>query len=331
MADYKQPQPRFVLLKGTRATTLVRRLLAKTVPAAVVDNIDRMAARMVSLHLSRGRTFEQSSECQSASTLMSVVVPIHDAPFVTKRCLASLERYGKRAEIILVDDGSRLPETAAIIREFSNRNGWNVISNARAGGHSAACREGARVASRPYLCLLNSDTVVTPWCWRGIQRAFAADSSIGAVGPSTSYSGNQQALNVAIYCRSHWNDSQICAFAERLMAVPLQPELFDLSWISGFAFFIRRNLWEQLGGFDQHLPDYGNEVELCRRVTKSGYRIVWVRTAYIHHLGQLSYRATMGQHEISQRKVGALRYIVDIHNWQPSDGSPAGDRPAQSK
>ena len=324
MSGPKKLRPRFMLLKGTRTTTWLRRLVARAVPASVVDKIDRMAATTVSLHLSRSRTFEQSGECQNASSVMSIVVPIHDAPSVTKRCLASLERYAEQAQIILIDDGSKLPDTVAVIREFSSRNGWKVISNPKAHGHSTACSQGVEAASRSYLCLLNSDTVITPWCWRAMQGAFETDPSIGVAGPCTSYSGNEQALNVAIYCRSYWNDSQICAFAERLMAAPLQPELLDLPWISGFAFFIRRSLWEKLGGFDRNLPDYGNELELCRRVAKLGLRIVWVRTAYIHHLGQLSYSDTIGQSQISLRKMEAMRYIAETSSWQPSDGSPTG-------
>lgn len=61
-----------------------------------------------------------------------------------------------------------------------------------------------------------------------------------------------------------------------------------LGW--GFALFIRRSLWEQAGGFDQRLPDYGNEMELCRRIAEEGYRLVWIRNSYIHHFGQQSYR-----------------------------------------
>src|SRR5262249_16456148 len=173
------------------------------------------------------RVFEQPLDHRWASQSMSIIVPIHDAPQVTNRCLASLERYARDAEVILVDDASKAPATIDIVREFSSRNGWKVIWNGTAGGHSAACAWGASLATRPYLCLLNSDTVVTPWCWRPIQEAFESDPSIGAAGPSTSTSGNEQALEVAVPCRFHWNDSQICAFAERLAVAPSPPPILD--------------------------------------------------------------------------------------------------------
>jgi GT2 family glycosyltransferase len=59
--------------------------------------------------------------------------------------------------------------------------------------------------------------------------------------------------------------------------------------VGGFALFIRRSVWEECGGFDPNLPHYGNEVELCKRISKQGWRIVWTRNSYIHHLGGQSY------------------------------------------
>jgi GT2 family glycosyltransferase len=64
----------------------------------------------------------------------------------------------------------------------------------------------------------------------------------------------------------------------------------DVAWVAGFAFFIRRGLWEQVGGFDQRFPDYGNESDLCRRLAEEGYRRVWIRNSYIHHFGEQSYK-----------------------------------------
>ncbi|MGO9577741.1 MAG: glycosyltransferase [Terriglobales bacterium] len=253
----------------------------------------------------------QAAKDKLASASMSIIVAIHDAPSVTKRCLSSLERYATKSEVILIDDGSRMTETKDLIRGFSGRNGWTAIRNAEARGHSAACEAGARLASRPYLCLLNSDTVATPWCWRTIEQAFDTDARIGVAGPSTSASGNQQTLALAEYCRFDWNESQIYAFAKRQMTARSRPVIVDLPWADGFAFFIRRSLWQELGGFDPNLPDYGNEIDLCKRATNLGHRIVWVRNSYIHHLRHQSYAETIGEHEITSRISAACQYISE--------------------
>jgi GT2 family glycosyltransferase len=296
----------------------LKRALKEGPPGALVRFARQKRNQMVTRSLRPDRIFEQPLEHRLAGRAMSVIVPIHDAPAVTRSCLASLECYGTKAEVILVDDGSKLAETVETIREFSGRCGWKVVSNSQPSGHSLASAAGARLATKPYLCLLNSDTVVTPWCWLPVQQAFHQDSTIGVVGPSTSRSGTQQALPVARDCRFDWNENQICGFAERLLRAHLLRPLVDLPWIGGFALFIRRSLWHKLGGFDHDLADYGNEVELCKRVTKACYRAVWARRAYIHHYAAQSYTQVMPLHEIEQKRVTGAQFARDKHKALPA-------------
>jgi GT2 family glycosyltransferase len=142
-----------------------------------------------------------------------------------------------------------------------------------------------------------------------VQEAFELDRNIGIAGPSTSVASTSQVLSLAANQGTYWNDNQICAFAERLLTQSQEPAVVDLPWISGFAFFIRRSLWEQFGGFDPKIPDYGNEFELCSRVAEKGYRMVWVRNSYIHHFGGQSYANVIGEEGIRAQVQAADTYI----------------------
>ncbi len=119
----------------------LRRLLPRPVMSGLLDLKRRVLAR----DFSRDVEFGQSPEDAQASAAMSVVVPIHDAPKVTRRCLASLEKYASKSEIILVDDASKLAETLEVIRYFSSRNGWKVVRHQEPRGHSEACRAGCNL------------------------------------------------------------------------------------------------------------------------------------------------------------------------------------------
>jgi hypothetical protein len=285
-------------------------------PEFVLENLRKLKlrARPIPSDLPSHIEFEQSPEDSQASATMSIIVAIHDAPQVTRRCLASLEKYAPESEIILVDDASKLTETLEVIRDFSTRNKWKALRHEKSLGHSESCRDGANLATRPYLCLLNSDTVVTPWCWRRVKEVFEQDPKIGVAGPSTSNSGNPQTLALAEDQGPFWNDNQICAFANRLLNQFPEPVVTDLTWLSGFAFFIRRSLWEQVGGFDQNLPDYCNEYELCNRIAEEGYRMVWIRNCYIHHFGRQSYRSAVGNKGIYERTQSARLYLKQKNN-----------------
>lgn len=279
-------------------------------PRIVAVGLRELKEWVLSREFPRNAEFSWAQEDAEASESISVVVPIHNAPAVTRRCLASLERFAQGAEIIVVDDASHDAETLAAILHYSSGNGWKVVRHEKPLGHSAASEAGASLATRPYVCLLNSDTVVTPWCWRRVKEVFESDQKIGVVGPSTSSSGNIQTLPLALRLCTYWNDSQICAFAGRLLKECYEPTVSDLPWVCGFAFFIRRSLWSELGGFDKNLPDYGNEIDLCRRIVEKGYRTVWVRNAYIHHFGSQSYGDTIGHESIAERVQAAAAYIA---------------------
>jgi GT2 family glycosyltransferase len=262
--------------------------------------------RLYSLTLPSRVEYEQPLEQKEATREFSVVVPVHDAPEVIGRCFLSLERYAPKAQIILVDDGSKMQQTRNLIDDYADRNSWKLIRYPESEGHSRACESGAREATRRFLCLLNSDTVVTPWSWSAVLAAFEADETIGVAGPSTSWAINEQMIPIASECRHLWTDGQIFSYALRYTSSQSPESWVDLPEDAiGFAFFIRRGLWEQLGGFNIGLPDYGNEYDLCMRAKQRGYRVVWVKGSYIHHFGRMSYSGLGEQEERKKRMRGA--------------------------
>jgi GT2 family glycosyltransferase len=155
---------------------------------------------------------------------------------------------------------------------------------------------------------------MTPWSWRAAQEAFEADPRIAVTGPTTSHATTPQMIKRAELCRHYWNDAQVCGFAKYYAEKVRSRGWVDLPEVGGFAFFVRRDVWEELGGFDQDLPDYGNEVEFCRRITKSGRRIVWTQKSYIHHLGNQTYSGPrFGKNYIYEKSLRALEYIERKH------------------
>lgn len=289
-------------------------MIRKYIPESIKKRYRLIRAKLLSIGLTLCGTFEQPKDEVEASKDISVVVAIHDSPELTRRCFESIEKYSANAEIILVDDASQLRETVDLIRDYEQRNGWIVFKHSKALGHSRSCEAGSRFATRPYLCFLNSDTVVTPWSWRGAKEAFDSDPQIAVTGPTTSRASTKQTVRRAEYCRHYWTNNQICAFAERYISKQQPRSWVDLPTVDGFAFFIRRIIWEEFGGFDPRLMDYGNETELCKRLSETGFRIVWTQNSYIHHFGEATYSRIMSTNEIRQKRIAARDYINSVRN-----------------
>ena len=279
------------------------------IPGIVRSPYRYVRMRLLSIGLRSKGPFALPDDEKEASGAVAIIVAVHDAPEDTLRCLNSLERFRGDAEVIIVDDGSKLDPVRRMLDDFCARNGWKLVRNAHALGHSRASEAGVSVSTKPFVCLLNSDTVVTPRSWLGIARAFDNSPRVAVAGPSTSRTPTPQAVHRAHLCSHYWSDEQIWCFAEKYVASHRAEPLVDLPYAGGFAFFVRRAVWDEIGGFDKNLPDYGNEMEFCRRVRHSGYRIVWSRDSYIHHLGGKSYGRTLGFAGIEDRCQRADSYI----------------------
>jgi O-antigen biosynthesis protein len=270
-------------------------------------------AWFLTLDLHSSGNFSLSPDEQKTSSEISVIVAVHNAPKVTRRCLDSLQKFAGNAEIIIVDDASSLGEVKQMTEDFCRRNNWGLMRNDKALGHSRASEMGISVSKKPYVCLLNSDAIVSSKSWNGAVQAFESSQQIAIVGPSTSYTVGSQVVRRACHCRHYWSDKQIWCFAEKYFARQKNPLLVDVPFVGGFAFFVRRSVWDTLGGFDKNLPDYGNEMEFCQRVKRAGLRIVWTKSSYIHHLGNESYGKAIGLEAIKKRSLQALAYSQKKH------------------
>jgi GT2 family glycosyltransferase len=283
------------------------------IPALVREVMSRSRAALLSLDLWLGETPELPEQERAVSGDFSVIVPIHDAPEATERCLSAIRRYGGNAQVILVDDGSRLESTRGLIRQTVEDTSWELIRHDVPTRHSRACEAGGKLATRKYLLFLNSDAIITPWTWLAPSEAFDADPAIAVVGPSTCLNPHQLASPRASRCARHWTNEQIYAFAGKYVRRHRLDPLVDLQEASGSAFFVRRDVWERCDGFHPELPDYGNESELCKRLLRDGGRIVWTRAAYIHHIGACSIRNVISAQEKQRRHEAARKFIDELY------------------
>ena len=216
----------------------------------------------------------------------SIIIPVKDQPELTARCFDSVLRNAADAEIIAVNDASEEAETAAVLSRFESSGGI-VISNSQAEGHTRATHRGVDISTRPLLCLLNNDTVLTASALTLLGAALD-EATVGSTGPTTSRCATEQTNSYAEWRRWKWTDQEIDGFST-YMRRRCRNQFADLDYVGGFAFCIRREVWDQFGGFNLRLPDYGNEKELCKRLANSGLKQRWVKDAYVHHLGNASY------------------------------------------
>ena len=240
--------------------------------------------------------------------MFSIVIPVKDQSKIVRMCLDSLVKYYPQQEIVIVDDGSTESRTISLLTEYCTKYNWKLFRNEKSVGHSGACELGIENSTNENICLLNSDTIVSSNGLQILSDVLDNNKDIAVAGPSTSSASGPQMLKQYYDKRFYMTQEDIESAAKSLEN---ETELVDLPLICGFAFFIKKSVFNSAGKFDQNLSCYGNEKELLIRIRYAGYRTVWVKNSFILHLGKMSY-SNSGV-DVPRAQVDADRYIIKKH------------------
>lgn len=160
-------------------------------------------------------------------------------------------------------------------------------------GFGPANNVGARQAKSDILLFLNQDTVVEPASLREFIEALKERPRWGAAG-GTVYDGDGE-----LECSTGSYPTMTSLVLNRLlMTLPFLRPLFGYSafqhwkgydrerkvgWVTGAYLWIRRDVFEQLGGFDENIFLYCEDVDLCYRTVELGYDCLYLPVGPITH------------------------------------------------
>ena len=212
-------------------------------------------------------------------------------------CLRSLGQHEPAAEVVVVDWASDA-DAVARLRAAHPEVRWQVESGNR--GFGAGVNLAARLATAPWLLLLNPDAAVGPGVTDTLVACAAAEPRVAVVGPRIlDADGSIQAsarrfpgASAVLGGRSTWltrlwPGNPLSRF--NLLASEVQaPRAVD--WVSGACMLIRREAFEAVGGFDEGYFLYWEDADLCRRLQTAGWRTVYHPGAEVHHTAARSSR-----------------------------------------
>jgi GT2 family glycosyltransferase len=216
--------------------------------------------------------------------IVSIIIPVHNKLSFTLRCLAALQQLDSRRtfEVIVVDDGSS-DETGMRLGAWP---GLRLVSNLVNRGFVLACNVGAAAARGKYLVFLNNDTEVQVGWLDALIDAFEVYPDAGLVGSRLLYPNGrlQEAGGIVFSDGSAWNYGHLDD--------PNKPEysyLREPDYVSGASAAIRRDVFEELGGFDEAFaPGYYEDVDLAFRVRAAGHRVYYQPLSNVIHFEGIS-------------------------------------------
>lgn len=216
---------------------------------------------------------------------VSIIIPAFNQFEYTWRCLKSVAvaTWGLSFEVILMDDCSNdetvtLPERISGLRYFRQERNKHFILN---------CNEGARAARGRYLYFLNNDTELTPNSVRALLQTFWDFPEAGVVGSKLIYpDGSLQEVGCAI-----WENGEGHTFGrhERDPLLPQYRYLRECHYVSGASLMLPRNLFDQVGGFDErYIPAYCEDSDLCMSVHAARRKVYVQPMSVVIHYERVS-------------------------------------------
>lgn len=218
----------------------------------------------------------------SDTPVVSIIVPTYGQIPFTLRCLSAVAEhtFSLPIEVIVVDDAWADPEGAAL----SFVRGIRLVRNDANLGFLRSCNKAAARAKGQYLCFLNNDTQVMDGWLEPMLSLFDQRGDTGAVGAKLLYPDGrlQEAGGIIWQDGSGWNFGRLEDAAR-----PEYNYVREVDYCSGAALTVRREVFNDLGGFDdRYAPAYFEDSDLCFRLRRSGLKVLYQPASrVVHHEG----------------------------------------------
>ena len=222
--------------------------------------------------------------------MISIVIVQHTKGDLTARAIATLRDHTTCPhEIIVVDNASPDGSAERVVRECPGISLIRLETNA---GFGAANNAGVRASKGELLLFLNNDTESVEDPLTPVAARFAADPGLGVLGPRLVNQDRSFQLSAGHL------PSFLGEIGDKLLYNAVDREIpgartvaaasFDrerrVGWVTGAALFIRKSLFEVLGGFDERFFMYFEDKDLCSRAAVLGAVVLYCPAPVIVHL-----------------------------------------------
>ena len=220
---------------------------------------------------------------------VTLIIPTRNRLNVLAPCIESLRRKTTYAnfEILIVDNDSDDPETLAYLEELQAIDSAPRVRVVRFPGDfnfSAINNFGVQHTDAPVVGLLNNDLEVINRDWLDEMVSHALRPDIGCVGAKLYYPDDriQHAgviLGIGGVAAHAWQTHPRGAAGQAHRNLLQQ----NLSAVTAACLVLRREVFQQVEGFDEKLKVAFNDVDFCLKVRAAGYRNFWTPYAELYH------------------------------------------------
>jgi GT2 family glycosyltransferase len=244
----------------------------------------------------------------------SIIIPTYSNLENLKPCLESVIETSIDPEIIVVDNGS-FDGTSAYLEFMHKRYAHflKVITLDTNKGYAGAINIGIKEARGLYIVSLNDDVITTPkwnlYLSEAIESYGVEYGKIGIISPRTNYAASHCLINEeeSRYLGDPWGLAGKIhqQFGKAISVAP---------WVPGFAMMIRRELIENIGGFDErYFPGGFEDNDFCTRAWHAGYRTAVAEGVFVLHTGSVTFKRFY-----PEMNIGLNNLSIYLKKWRES-------------
>jgi GT2 family glycosyltransferase/thioredoxin-like negative regulator of GroEL len=238
----------------------------------------------------------------------SIIIPVWNRYELTRQCLEALAKTTDDVswELIVVDNHST-DETASFLSTLGGD--VQIITNQENLGFAKACNQGARAARGKYLVFLNNDTIPQPHWLAPLVREVEEHPEVGIVGSKLLFpDGSIQHAGV-VFMRSCLTPYHIYQSASGTDMRVNQRREYQA--VTAACMLIRRELFEEMHGFDEWFVNGFEDIDLCLKVREKGCQIIYQPRSVVCHLES----QTPGRKDHDDRNGRLLMERWGCHWW----------------
>ena len=219
--------------------------------------------------------------------MVSIVIPTRDKASSLQKCLESIFQKTdyQNYEVIVLDNESCDAETLEFLATLKKRERIRVERIEDAFNYSRLNNRGVEISRGSLVALLNNDVEVINDGWLSEMVSHAMRPEVAMVGARLLYpNGTIQHAGVIVGAGGIAGHAHVGLRRNEPGYFARAHLTQDLSAVTAACGVVKREVYLQLGGFDENLAVAFNDVDFCLRLRKAGYRIVWTPHAeLIHH------------------------------------------------
>lgn len=215
-----------------------------------------------------------------------VILNFNGAHYLVK-FLPSVIEFSRGCRIIVADNCSTDNSIDILQKQFPEVEILRLNNNF---GYSKGYNEALRQIQSKFYILLNSDVEVTSGWWQSSISLLKSSDSVAAVQPKILSYYNKSYFEYA-GAGGGFIDKLGYPFCRGRIFLAMEKDenqyddVIEVFWASGACLFIKSSCFDQVGGFDPEFFAHMEEIDLCWRLQKAGYKILYNGISHVFHVG----------------------------------------------